>query len=115
MLDHIDITVKDLNRSKEFYRPLLSALGINGFSSDVNGVKFYDKKDYIWIGQGIPKRFHFAFSAQDKKQVDDFYNLAIKIGGKSIGEPKSQNDNYYSCYILDLDGYLLEAVYRNKD
>ena len=50
MLDHIDITVKDLNRSKEFYRPLLSALGINGFSSDINGVKFYDKKDYIWIG-----------------------------------------------------------------
>ena len=55
------------------------------------------------------------FSAQDKKQVDDFYQLALNIGGKSIGEPKSQNDNYYSCYILDLDGYLLEAVYRNKD
>lgn len=67
ILDHIDITVKDLNRSKAFYRPLLSALGINGFSSDVNGVKFYNKKDYIWIGQGNPKRFHFAFSTQDKK------------------------------------------------
>jgi hypothetical protein len=39
----------------------------------------------------------------------------VLVWGKSIGEPKSQNDNYYSCYILDLDGYLLEAVYRNKD
>ncbi|MCB6852360.1 VOC family protein [Lactococcus lactis] len=114
MLDHIDITVKDLKQSKDFYKPLLSVLGINEFSENVYGVKFYDKKDYIWICQGIPKRFHFAFSAQDKKQVDDFYQLAQKIGGKSIGEPNSQNDNYYSCYILDLDGYLLEAVYRSK-
>ncbi|KGF77092.1 VOC family protein [Lactococcus lactis] len=115
MLDHIDITVKDLNQSKKFYKELLSVLGINEFSEDVYGVKFYDKKDYIWIGQGIPKRFHFALSAKNKKQVDDFYQLALKIGGKSIGEPKSQKDDYYSCYILDLDGYLLEAVYRNKD
>ena len=113
MLDHVDITVKNLNQSKEFYRRLLSALGINDFSDDVNAVKFYDKRDYIWIGQGIPKRFHFSFSAQDKKQVDNFYKLALKIGGKSIGESKSQNDNYYSCYILDLDGYLLESVYRD--
>lgn len=78
MLDHIDITVKDLNQSKKFYKSLLSVLGINEFSENVYGVKFYDKKDYIWICQGIPKRFHFAFSAQDKKQVDDFYQLAQK-------------------------------------
>ncbi|KST86528.1 MAG: hypothetical protein RSE30_04660 [Lactococcus sp.] len=47
MLDHIDITVKDLNQSKKFYKSLLSVLGINEFSEDVYGVKFYDKKDYI--------------------------------------------------------------------
>lgn len=69
MLDHIDITVKDLNQSKKFYKSILSVLGINEFSEDVHGVKFYDKKDYIWIGQGIPKRFHFAFSAQEKNKL----------------------------------------------
>lgn len=114
MLDHIDITVKDLSKSKEFYKSLLAILGITEFIEDNFGVKFYDKKDYIWICQGIPKRFHFAFLAKDKERVDNFYKLALEIGGKSIGEPKNQSDNYYSCYVLDLDGYLLEAVYRNK-
>lgn len=114
MLDHIDIIVRELHRSKEFYKELLSILGINELSEDIYGVKFYDTKDYIWIGQGIPKRFHLAFSAQYKKQVDDFYEVALKNGGKSIGKPKLQDNNYYSCYVLDLDGYLLEAVYRNN-
>ncbi|MDG4966793.1 VOC family protein [Lactococcus lactis] len=114
MLDHIDITVKNLNRSKKFYKAILSVLGINEFIEDNYGIKFYDDKDYIWIGQGIPKRFHFAFLAKDKEQVNNFYNLALEIGGKSIGEPKNQDENYYSCYILDLDGYLLEAVYIDE-
>ncbi|MDT2919801.1 hypothetical protein P7H90_11000 [Lactococcus lactis] len=69
MLDHIDITVKDLNQSKKFYKELLSVLGINKFTEDVYGIKFYDKKDYIWIGQMITKRFHFAFSAQEKNTL----------------------------------------------
>ncbi len=79
MLDHIDITVKDLNRSKEFYRLLLSALGINGFSSDINGVKFYDKKRlYLDWPRHSEKISFCAFSAQDKKQVDDFLSISSK-------------------------------------
>lgn len=73
------------------------------------------KKTIFGLVKVIRSDFISLFQLKIKKQVDDFYQLSLKIGGKSIGEPKSQNDNYYSCYILDLDGYLLEAVYRNKD
>ena len=45
-------------------------------------------------------------------EVNRFYQTGLACGGKSAGEPSYQGDDYYSCYILDLDNYLIEAVFR---
>ncbi|MCJ2002552.1 VOC family protein [Pseudolactococcus carnosus] len=112
MLDHIDIKVRHLEQSKVFYSTLLAVLGIAASYEDASSIIFSDSKDYIWIGEGIPKRVHFAFSAKDMHEVNAFYQVGLACGGKSAGEPSYQGDDYYSCYILDLDNYLIEAVCR---
>ena len=73
------------------------------------------KKTIFGLVKEFRSDFISLFQLKIKSKLMIFFQLALNIGGKSIGEPKSQNDSYYSCYILDLDGYLLEAVYRNKD
>ncbi|MFG7388733.1 VOC family protein [Lactococcus lactis] len=66
MLDHIDITVKDLNQSKKFYKSLLSVLEINEFSEDNYGVKFYDKKTIFGLVKGFRSDFILLFQLKIK-------------------------------------------------
>ncbi len=57
--------------------------------------------------------FHLAFSAPSREAVNQFYEAAISHGGTDNGAPRHRPDygsNYYAAYIIDLDGYRIEAV-----
>ncbi|WP_270225108.1 hypothetical protein [Lactococcus lactis] len=69
MLDHIDITVKDFNQSKKFYKAILSVLGINEFSEDVHGIKFYDKKTIFGLVKGFRSDFISLFQLKIKSKL----------------------------------------------
>jgi hypothetical protein len=65
------------------------------------------------VGNGT----HMGFVASNKKQVDDFYALAIKLGASCNGKPGARLDYgepYYGCFILDLDGNRIEASYWDE-
>lgn len=58
-------------------------------------------------------RFHLAFTANTRAEVDAFYQAAINNGGKDEGKPGLRiqyHPNYYAAYVFDLDGYKIEAV-----
>lgn len=62
------------------------------------------------VGNGI----HFAFLATSKAQVDAFYRAALAAGGTGDGEPGGRpqyDEQYYGCFVRDLDGHKIEAMY----
>lgn len=47
----------------------------------------------------------------------EFWEAGVKNGGKSDGEPgvrEKYGNNYYAAFLIDLDGWRLEAVYQEQ-
>lgn len=56
---------------------------------------------------------HFAFVAASRAQVVEFYQAALKAGGKDNGAPGLRphyHASYYGEFVLDPDGNNIEAV-----
>ena len=52
------------------------------------------------------------FAAPDRAAVDRFHAEGLKAGGKDNGKPglrADYGDNYYAAFVVDPDGYRLEA------
>ena len=57
--------------------------------------------------------FHLAFTATERRQVDDFHAAALRHGGRCNGPPGPRpdyGDRYYAAFVFDPDGYRIEAV-----
>ncbi|OAE58285.1 VOC family protein [Achromobacter mucicolens] len=123
MLDHITIHVSDFKRSRAFYQSALAALGYvprKTFETDM-GFGASDPADAdnpggeFWIHEGTPctPRVHVAFRARSRDEVDAFHRAALAAGGRDNGPPGLRphyHPNYYGAFILDPDGYNVEAV-----
>ncbi len=116
IIDHIGITVRDYQTSKEFYKKLLQPLEIELVMEVFEKYSGFgkDQKPEFWMGAGEPlKNVHIAFVANDRKTVDAFHANGLKIGGKDNGAPGVRahyHPNYYGAFIIDPDGYNIEAV-----
>lgn len=126
MIDHTGINVSNLEKSKEFYTNVLAALHCKvllelsnavGFGTEGNRNISKDPGGAFWISAGKPQepRIHIAFSTKSRAEVDEFHKTALKAGGTDNGPPglrPKYHSNYYAAFILDPDGYNIEAVYH---
>ncbi|NQZ79434.1 MAG: VOC family protein [Colwellia sp.] len=120
MIDHITMSVKDLEHSKRFYQVALKPLGFE-LSFGEEGVfwAFDLGKGFLFEIASTKSNdsitsFHIAFRAKNKEQVDHFYHAALAAGATNNGEPGPRPDyseNYYACFVLDPDGHNIEAVW----
>ncbi|CAB3875398.1 VOC family protein [Achromobacter sp. K91] len=123
MLDHVEIHVSDFERSRMFYRSALAALGYIPRKVLETGMGFgvgqpHESEDpggEFWIHQGTPStpRVHLAFRARSRAEVDSFHQAALAAGGRDNGGPglrPQYHPHYYGAFILDPDGYNIEAV-----
>jgi len=58
--------------------------------------------------------FHLAFVAPNREAVDRFHEVALANGGEDQGPPGLRlhyGPEYYAAFVLDPDGYKLEAKY----
>jgi catechol 2,3-dioxygenase-like lactoylglutathione lyase family enzyme len=115
MLDHISIRVADFDRSKRFFSEALAPLGYTLFMENASGAGF--RKEFIpdfWIKMGEPTpSVHVAFASPSRAAVDAFYRAAIAAGASDNGPPglrTNYHPNYYGAFVLDPDGYNIEAV-----
>lgn len=123
MIDHTGITVTDFERSKLFYSRALSAIGfqllmevpksVTG-NADAAGFGAPPKPEF-WISAGMASanKVHIAFRVDDRAQVDAFHRAALAAGGRDNGAPGLRphyHAHYYGAFILDPDGYNIEAV-----
>lgn len=118
MLDHLGIKVSDFKRSREFYLQALAPLGYaieREFDHQGYGVAGFgrDGKPSFWISEGPPgPGIHIAFAASRRADVDAFHQAALAAGGTDNGAPgpRHYHPHYYGAFVLDPDGYNLEAV-----
>lgn len=124
LFNHVQIKVKDLEKSSKFYGPVMAALGYSmvleiedvviGYGTSVHDmfeIRQFDEKS------PVSERVHIAFNASCKEDVDTFYHRALSGGAKCNGEPKLRphyEDGYYAAFVIDPDGHNIEAVYSEK-
>jgi len=126
MLDHIILTVSDVERSLAFYEAALKPLNIKFFMPykgedghpDLWG--FGDgKRAFFWIKQGRldPAAIHWGFVAENENKVDEFYKAAISAGARDNISPRARLEyypGYYAADVLDPDGYSFEVVHKSQ-
>jgi catechol 2,3-dioxygenase-like lactoylglutathione lyase family enzyme len=117
MLDHVTISVGDIERSKAFYDQTLRPLGIERLHADGESFAGYgaNRRAFFWIGlrDTPPTGVHVAFTAPDRQTVDQFHAVALAAGGQDNGPPGLRphyHQHYYGAFILDPDGHNIEAV-----
>jgi catechol 2,3-dioxygenase-like lactoylglutathione lyase family enzyme len=122
MFDHISIGVRDVARTKRFYDAALTPLGYGCLSEGKDSLGYGAKEVGLWISASdkpVPadkdSGLHFCFAAPTRASVDAFHAKALAAGGTSNGEPglrESYGPNYYAAFVVDPDGYRIEAYCR---
>ncbi len=119
MFDHISIGVRDVARAGRFYDMALAPFGMARKYDSETSLGYGRDAISLWIGAAerpVPadpqSGLHFCFAAPTRASVDAFYAAALKAGGSDNGKPgvrKDYGDNYYAAFVIDPDGYRLEA------
>jgi catechol 2,3-dioxygenase-like lactoylglutathione lyase family enzyme len=119
MFDHISIGVKDLDRSRCFYDVALKPLGYSKRYDCDGSLGYGGKRIALWINQvdrPVPadtgSGLHICFVAPTAAAVDGFYSAALSTGGQDNGPPGPRpgyGANYYAAFVIDPDGFRLEA------
>jgi catechol 2,3-dioxygenase-like lactoylglutathione lyase family enzyme len=122
MIDHVSMTVADIDKARAFYDAVLAALGAVRVMNAEHGeivLSGYGRegKPSFWIaagtGEGTGLAGHIAFACGDRKSVDAFYHAAIAAGASDNGAPGLRphyHASYYGSFVIDPDGHRLEAV-----
>ena len=115
MFSFITLGTNNLKNSRIFYDELLQSINIKNVletdrfigyakNSSLNKVEFYlmlpHNKQMATFGNGTMVTFNIT----SKKEVDIFYNLALKLGASDEGLPGPRHDEHYYAYFRDLDG-----------
>jgi predicted lactoylglutathione lyase len=134
VIDHIQITVKDLKVAEEFYDKFLPIIGFD-IKNKVSA--FIEEHDFhvieytheilafaitsprqAFINDSINRRkpgalHHLAFKANSRDEVDDAYRKLLKIGANIVSEPQihpEYSETYYAVYFKDLENIKYEIV-----
>lgn len=134
IIDHIQITVKDLKIAEPFYDKFLPLLGFelkNKASAFIKEHDFYvveythpqlafaiTSPRKIFENENIHRRkpgalHHLAFQAESRAEVDRLYLELMKIGAEIVTPPKiytEYSENYYAIFFKDLEGIKYEIV-----
>ena len=119
MIHHISLGVRDVRTARTFYDAALAPLGYTCLSSSEDSLGYGKDEAVLWVNLAErpvaddPKSgLHFCFVAPTRKSVDEFYKHALAAGGRDNGPAGLRADygeNYYAAFVLDPDGYRLEA------
>ena len=129
MLDHVFLSVSDLNRSVAFYSEALSPLGItqrHDFDGKDGPPGHPDLKGFgaggrirdfgcDWASSKVAPHT-VGFLARSEAEVNAAYAAAMAAGATDNGAPGVRlhyDPRYYAANVFDPDGYSLEFVYKS--
>ncbi len=119
MIDHISIGVSDIRRTKRFYDAAFKPLGYSCLSESDSYLGYGRDHVEMWLLQSkrpvqpdLDSGLHFSFIAPTRESVSQFHAAALGAGGKDHGKPglrKDYSEKYYAAFVIDPDGYRIEA------
>ncbi|HEX4367912.1 MAG TPA: VOC family protein [Rhodopila sp.] len=119
MINHISIGVRNIAATKRFYDAALPPIGYTCLSEGEGSLGYGATDVVFWISatdHPVPadprSGLHICFDAASRKGVDAFHAAALATGGHDNGAPGLRTDygpNYYAAFVIDPDGYRLEA------
>lgn len=124
-IDHVTLTVNDLERSAPFYDKVLGAVGFKRIPGDsfVSWENDYMNIDMVAAAseeKGVAfNRYrvglhHLAFRAKNREDVDQFYQFLVSEQITILDPPAAYPQyapNYYAVFFADPDGMKLELVH----
>lgn len=137
-IDHIQITVQDLENAEPFYDQLMPILGFDLQKKSKGRVEAHEfdvieyvhsdlifainsprvaLKDIIVHRRRPGALHHLAFKANSELEVDNAYQKIKKIGAKIVNPPQLYPEHgayYYALFFKDLDGIKYEIVFEKK-
>jgi len=126
-MDHISLIVSDLEKAKAFYDASLTPLGgIRAVNFEGGALYVKEGVTGVFFGLALNKDTaghrqgaHYAFAANSTKQVDGWYEAAVKAGAKDNGKPgprPNYGPNFYGAFVLDpVDGTHLECCFKQYE
>jgi catechol 2,3-dioxygenase-like lactoylglutathione lyase family enzyme len=140
IIDHIQITVKDMSVAVPFYDKLLPVLGFDiqkRVSALIEEHEFHvveythprltfaiTSPRSAFAGDTINRRkpgalHHLAFKAESRAEVDRLHRELNGIGAKIVSPPREYPEytppGYYALYFKDLEGIKYEIVCTKHD
>ena len=135
IIDHIQMTVKDMDVAVPFYDKLLPLLGFNPRSRTTAVIEEHDfhvleyshprlafaitSPRTAFSGDTVHRRkpgalHHLAFKADSRAEVDRLYTELQQIGATIVSEPREYPEytpeHYYAVFFKDPEGIKYEIV-----
>ena len=134
VIDHIHITVSDIDRAEKFYDKLMLILGFDLNNKEIDVVDEHEYKIIEYHSNNfsfgivncrsayreeiINRRkpgslHHLAFHVDSRSEVDDIYQQIKGIGVDIVHEPKMYPEycnDYYALFFKDSEGIKYEIV-----
>jgi catechol 2,3-dioxygenase-like lactoylglutathione lyase family enzyme len=121
MIDHISIGVRDIAATKRFYDAALAPLGYTCLSEGDGSLGDGAQDVAFWISMTehpVPadprSGLHVCLTAPSRDSVGAFHAAALAGGGRDNGGPGLRADygpDYYAAFVIDPDGYRIEAYH----
>ena len=124
MLDHVSITVSDIDGCEPFYDAIMQALAYPkvrrsevrlGYGERCNANR--PEGSYLSVKLGDRPEpahsRHWCFKAHSRSAVDQFWLAGIEHGGQDDGQPglrPEYHPDYYAAFLVDPSGNRIEAV-----
>jgi catechol 2,3-dioxygenase-like lactoylglutathione lyase family enzyme len=118
--------VADLARAAKFYDAVLACLALTRRKERPGAIGYGPltrAAPVFWILQRSGDAYaapgsglHLSFQASDRAAVDAFHRAGLAQGGADAGEPGARpqyTQPFYGAFLLDLDGFKIEAVCRS--
>jgi len=122
-LDHVSLSVADIERAKAFYLAALPPAGLElvadlsaAMTGGARAVAFgIGRKGNLWLTDTGPQtpQAHICFRVGSRAAVQAFHAAALKAGGTDNGAPgvrEIYHPEYYAAFVLDPEGHNIEAV-----
>jgi hypothetical protein len=123
MIRYLTLGAHDLAACGAFYDKLMPTIGCERLETTDYGRGYGPKggKADLWViraNNGLPPSYGngtmVALDAPSRGGVDAFHAMALAAGGFDEGKPGIRggaDSNFYACYVRDLTGNKLSAVY----
>jgi glyoxylase I family protein len=124
-VEHIDLTVNDVARSRTFYDKVLGELGFRKYDGD-NYIVWANAQMTLAIRAASDANrdacfdrhrvglHHLAFRARSRADIDAFHDFLLREKIEVLDAPAEYpqyGQNYYAVFFSDPDGMKLEVVH----